>query len=51
MSQLVRLYQLVQGTDAPPTPAMEAAARTVFADLEALRARGERLLAGSPAGR
>jgi hypothetical protein len=51
MGQLTRIYDLVQGTDAPPTPALEAAARTAFADLERLRARCEAALAGGDSGR
>jgi hypothetical protein len=51
MGQLTRLYDLVQETDAPPTPAVAAAARTALADLERLRARCEAALAGSPTGR
>jgi photosystem II stability/assembly factor-like uncharacterized protein len=51
MGQLTRLYDLVQETDAPPNPAVEAAARTVLADLEQLRARCDAALAGRPTGR
>jgi hypothetical protein len=48
--QLERLYELVQQTDAPPTPVVEAAARGALADLDGLRARCERALAAVPAG-
>lgn len=37
--RLLRLYDLVQEADAAPTPAMEAAAERVFADLDALDRR------------
>ena len=45
LAQLARLYDLVQEADAAPTPAVEAAARTVLADLETLRLRCEQVLA------
>jgi hypothetical protein len=50
MSQLVRLYEMVQETDAPPTPAVETAARGVLADLDVLQVRCEKALGPKPPG-